>query len=407
MRKPSILALGSLALLAATGCQSTNDAPTAPVAEPSSPSLGSAAALVFREVSSGRGLLADYDHTCGVTQEDLAYCWGSNARGQLGNGTSSWDPQPTPELVVGTVRFRSVSAGNEFSCGLGTGFRVHCWGANSGQLGDGTTQDRLTPTPVASALRFRQVVAGGHHACAIGYYDSLAYCWGNNSSGQIGDRTTTDRLTPVPVFGGRRWLQLSAGGQHTCGLAISRQLYCWGRNYYGQLGDSSRVGHFSPVRVAAGTLKFRQVSAGNLHTCAVSTAARAYCWGSNRWGALGNGKTYLRVRLWPVAVVGGLSFESVGAGGSFNPFTCGETILHRIYCWGTGGLLGDGTTLQQSTPVSVAGRLALVQLSPGASHSCGTTAAGVGYCWGENRSGQLGDGTTERRLSPVRIVGAM
>ena len=400
MLRPLSLTLGSLALLAAIGCQSTTEAPTAPAAEPSTSNLAVAGALVFREVSAGN------DHTCGVTSENAAYCWGSNSVGQLGDGASSQDPQTTPELVVGTVKFRSVSAGNFFSCGLGTGFRAHCWGVNDdGQLGDGSTQYRETPTQVATGLRFRQVVAGGYHACAIGYSDSLAYCWGNNSSGQLGDRTTINRLVPVPVFGGRRWLQLSAGGQHTCGLAISRQLYCWGRNYYGQLGDSTRVGHFSPVRVAAGTLKFRQVSAGSLHTCAVSTAARAYCWGNNRWGALGIGKTYLRHRLWPVAVVGGLSFESISAGGFGGPFTCAETVLHRIYCWGTGGLLGDGTTLDRSTPVPVAGNLALVQISTGAHHTCGTATTGIGYCWGDNLSGQLGDGTTTRRLRPVAIAG--
>jgi len=99
MRNPSILALGSLALLAAVGCQSTTEAPTAPAAEQPSPSVAAAAALVFREVSAGD------DHTCGVTSENAAYCWGSNSAGQLGNGASSQDPQTTPELVVGTVRF--------------------------------------------------------------------------------------------------------------------------------------------------------------------------------------------------------------------------------------------------------------------------------------------------------------
>ena len=148
MLGPLSLTLGSLALLAAIGCQSTTEAPTAPAAEPSTSNLAVAGALVFREVSAGN------DHTCGVTSENAAYCWGSNSVGQLGDGASSQDPQTTPELVVGTVKFRSVSAGNFFSCGLGTGFRAQCWGANDdGQLGDGSTQYRETPTQVASGLR--------------------------------------------------------------------------------------------------------------------------------------------------------------------------------------------------------------------------------------------------------------
>lgn len=408
MRKPSLVTLGPLALLAALACQNVTEAPTGPTVERLTPSLAAAGALRFREVSAGKDIYQWLGHTCGVTEEDVAYCWGSNEWGQLGNGTSGQDSvQLTPKPVAGTVRFRSVSAGGWFSCGLDTGFRAHCWGDNaSGQLGDGSTQARLTPTPVTGGLRFRQVVSGWHHACAIGYSDSLAYCWGENYSGQLGDRTNVQRLTPVPVFGGRRWRQLSAGDKHTCGITIYRQLYCWGRNKDGELGDSTGVGYFRPVRVAAGTLKFRQVSAGYQHTCAVSTADRAFCWGSNRWGALGIGKFQIRKRLWPVAVVGGLAFQRISAGGSFDPFTCGETILHRVYCWGTGGQLGDGSTLQQSGPVPVAGNLALHWISSGTSNTCGITATGVGYCWGDNRSGQLGDGTTTNRLTPVPVGGA-
>jgi alpha-tubulin suppressor-like RCC1 family protein len=397
MRNASILALGSLALLAAVGCQSTTDVPTAPAAEPSAQSVAAAIALQFREVSAG------YDHSCGVTRDNIAYCWGGNYAGQLGtNEPFGWVGRPTPAPVVGTIRFRSVSAGAWFSCGLGTGFRAHCWGLNQdGAVGDGTTEDRRTPTPVAGDVRFRQVVSGGGQACGIGYYDSLAYCWGYNGYGQLGDRSTVNRLTPARVSGARRWRQLSAGLFHTCGITLDQRVYCWGQNRYGQLGDSTGVSRLWPVRVAAGALRFQQVSAGPEHTCAVSTAGKAFCWGNGRLGELGTGKTYLS--FWPRPVAGGLSFTMVSAGG---PHTCGKTILGGVYCWGGNneGSLGDGTTTNRLTPVPVTGNLALVQVSAGGAHTCGTTVAGIGYSWGDNASGQLGDGTTTTRLRPVAIA---
>jgi alpha-tubulin suppressor-like RCC1 family protein len=402
MRIPLLLTAAAIAWLTAVGCQDTTGPLTSHPPQFASPSQATPGALVFREVSAG------HEHTCGVTTGDVAYCWGYNDAGQLGNDTSEWDPHPRPVPVVGIVKFRTVLAGTGFSCGLGTGYRIHCWGANyDGQLGDGTKQDRQIPTQVASGLRFRQVVTGAQHACAIGYSDSLAYCWGSNWEGNLGDGTRTGHTSPFRVSGTRRWRQLSAGYRHTCGITMGQRLFCWGSNSFGQLGDSTDVTRLRPVRVAAGTLKFKQVSAATWHTCAISTAGKAFCWGRGPNGGLGIGKT-LRLSRWPRAVAGGFSFESISAGGWVGvEFACGVTSLHRTYCWGSNGWgqLGDGTTTGRLAPVLGAGGLALAQVSAGSDHTCGTTAAGIGYCWGLNVDGRLGDGTTVSRLRPVAIVG--
>jgi alpha-tubulin suppressor-like RCC1 family protein len=183
-------------------------------------------------------------------------------------------------------------------------------------------------------------------------------------------------------------------------------------NGYGQLGDSSTASQrLTPSRVA-GTRRFRQVDAGELHTCGETTNDRAFCWGYGRNGQIGDGKTYLR--FWPRAVAGGLSFERVSAGVLH---TCGETTLNQAYCWGDNALgqLGNGTNTGPETchyrpcstrPVAVAGGRFFKQVSAGVWHACGTTAAAA-YCWGYNSFGQVGDGTTTDRLTPVPVAGAM
>jgi alpha-tubulin suppressor-like RCC1 family protein len=281
--------------------------------------------------------------------------------------------------------------------------RAYCWGQGaSGQLGDGTSTARLTPVPVAGGHLFRLVESGQFHTCGVSYPDNKAYCWGYNGSDELGDGTSTNRSAPVAVSGGRQFRQVSAGAFHTCGVTTLDKAFCWGYNRYGQLGDGSTVIRSSTPSPVVGTRRFRQVDVGLYHTCGVTTSDRAFCWGYGRNGQMGDGNT--TVSSSPKAVAGGFSFERVTTGAYF---TCGETTLNRAYCWGSNvaGQLGDGTTLTRLTPVAVAGGRFYNQVSAGASHTCGKTGAAVGYCWGENADGQLGDGTTTDRHRPVAVAG--
>ena len=150
-------------------------------------------------------------------------------------------------------------------------------------------------------------------------------------------------------------------------------------------------------------MKFASVSGGSNHTCGVTSAGAAYCWGVNGLGQLGDGTT--TQRLAPVAVTGGLSFMTVGAGGFY---TCGLTSAGSASCWGANdyGQLGDGTTINRSSPVAVHGGLRLATLSTGYRDACGVTvtATRTTYCWGRNNLGQLGDSSTTDRLTPVRLA---
>jgi alpha-tubulin suppressor-like RCC1 family protein len=400
--RPAMLAAGLLAFIA---CRDS-EAPTSPELVPALATASTA--LSFDQVSAGSR------HTCGVTAEHRAYCWGWNFYGQLGNGEST-DPgsgtiapdRHAPVPVLTDLRFRQVSAGTYHTCGVTTDFQAYCWGSNAdGSLGDGTTTDRVTPVPVAGGHQFRLVDAGDAHTCGVSYPDNLAYCWGVNSRGAIGDGVLTlgKRLTPSAVAGGRQFRQVAAGLDHTCGVTTTNRAFCWGSDSVGQLGDSNSATlySFAPVAVA-GSRRFRQVDAGAAFTCAVTTTERAFCWGSGREGQIGDGRTFLR--FWPRAVAGGHSFERVTTGYTH---TCGEATDNRAYCWGHGAL-GDGTTTQRLTPTLVAGGHFFSQVSAGGSefgsHTCGKTGAGVAFCWGWNEYGQVGDGTTTSRLKPRAVVG--
>lgn len=244
------------------------------------------------------------DHTCGVTAEGTAYCWGLNLSGELGDGTTTTRTVPVP--VAGGLHFSSVTAGAFHSCGLTPEGMAYCWGNNTeGELGDGTTTQQLTPTPVEGGLSFIALSAGFGYTCGITTGD--AYCWGYNNLGRLGDGgpEETVRSSPSLVAGGLTFgsVGLASGvvSASTCGLTTAGVAFCWGRNTEGQLGVGTTANQSTPVSVAGG-LSFTLVSTGAHHTCGVTTAGEAYCWGQNDAGELGAGT--LTASTVPVKVAG-------------------------------------------------------------------------------------------------------
>jgi alpha-tubulin suppressor-like RCC1 family protein len=276
--------------------------------------------------------------------------------------------------------------------------RLYCWGYNaSGQLGDGTTTKRNVPTLVSGGFTdWSSVSVGVEHTC--GLRAGMLYCWGKNTYGRLGDSTTMARHVPTPVSGGfADWQSVSAGDLHTCGVRAG-QMYCWGYNNDGQLGDSTTTERDVPTPVSGGFTDWASVSTGGAHSCgkrvALTYQGHLYCWGSNTYGQLGDGTTMERDV--PTPVSGGLTdeWQSVSAGGSH---TCGANA-DQLYCWGNNasGRLGDGTTTERDVPTLVIGDF--VDWWPSVSagdHSCGVHGdPGLLYCWGGNESGELGNGTT-------------
>ena len=382
-----------LLTLSAAGCGS-EDAPTSPSAS----AVGLAAAVT----SPSYGQIAiGGNHTCGVTSGGLIYCWGNNGFGQLGDGTTQNRLKPVP-VQVGALRFRRVTAGWSHTCAETTNGKAYCWGNNIwGQLGIGSASgaSRLTPVAVAGERTFRQVQAGAQHTCGVTIGD--AYCWGDNLAGQLGDPPSTGftRTAPVLVTGGLAFKSVDPGDLHTCGLTTSSRVYCWGSNSLGQLGDGTTAYHLAPA-IIAGNQLYKQVSTGSIHSCALGIDDKAYCWGDNFSGQVGDGTTTRR--LVPKAVAGGRTYRGLSAGASQN---CATDFGSRSYCWGNNayGALGDGTTTTRLRPVATLGGLGFERLNAG-THSCGVTASGKAYCWGYNGFGEIGDGTKINRLRP-RLVG--
>ncbi len=247
--------------------------------------------------------------------------------------------------------------------------------------------------------------AGADHTCGVAR-SGAAYCWGSNPYGEAGDGTYgNNRLTPVAVSGGLTFAAVSGGSYYTCGVTTRGAAYCWGLNNYGQGGNGTTTfSSLTPVAVSGG-LTFTAVSTSDYHTCGVTTSGTAYCWGWNNTGGLGDG-TSGTDRLTPVAVSGGLTFAAVSTSDSHS---CGVTPSGAAYCWGSnaGGALGNGTTTGSLIPVAVSGGLTFAAVSAGTRYTCGLTPSGAAYCWGDNGYGVLGNGTTTSSTTPVAVSGGL
>jgi alpha-tubulin suppressor-like RCC1 family protein len=342
-------------------------------------------------------------HSCALLADGSARCWGRNGLGQLGNGGTA--DRLTPGAVsggAGGIGARAVATGANHSCALRGNGTVSCWGDNgAGQLGDGTTSRRLTPVAVAGLNNVVSIAAGQFHTCAV-VANGTARCWGLNGNGQLGDGTMTTRLLPVTVAGVTGAVAIVAGHDHSCALLANDDVLCWGANSAGQLGDDTTTRRLAPVRVVGGSAGFEGtgITAGAWHGCATDTVNRLACWGANGSGQLGDDST--TGRLSPVGV---LFLSAVAAFASGDAHTCALRADGRTFCWGLGssGQLGIGSTASSDTPVA-GGPISAIGIAAGSDHTCTVIADGGARCWGNNSAGQIGDGTTEQRLFPADVT---
>ena len=330
--------------------------------------------------------LGDF-HSCGLTADGQAFCWGVNTQGQSGNGIASGTGVNTPIAVLGGFAFSSLSAGGSHTCGILTSGLTSCWGNNAGgQLGTGTVTESLEPTPVTGGHQFTQVSSSTTaHTCAIDI-NGDAWCWGVGEFGRLGVGDQTQKNVPTLVSGGLKFRQISSGGAHTCALTVDGTAYCWGLNSRGQLGDGTNNTRFVPVLVST-TNRFSEIHSGVAHTCALSEIGDPYCWGDNVVGAIGDGT--LQHKTVPTPVEGGFNFSSLVVG---ERHACGLTPEGLVFCWGynDAGALGDGTNILRTTPVQVTGTIAFKKIAAGAYHTCGISLTNQTYCWGDNFGFQLG-----------------
>lgn len=402
-------------------------------------------------LNSSRSVSGTY-RTCTIMSGSV-YCWGRNARGQLGNGQSTGgNPENSSSadsyIPVKVRKDTGVLAGKvvddmfaaQFhNCALASG-KVYCWGwNNNGQLGQGNTTDSSVPVEVKGALLGKTVTAiggSGNTSCAIA--EGKIYCWGSNSSGTVGVNTTTSYYTtPQLVVAGNTSTtlpssytatKLSTSGSRSylmCAIADGKA-YCWGPNEVGQVGDGTTT---TPRRLPTKVLDTGVLSGKTItsisqdgyidsasgaypHVCVVANGS-LYCWGENNSGQLGRAAGNTTDSSSPVAVyasgvLSGKTIQDVGAGLRHTCALAGG----EVYCWGlnSSGQVGDNTTTTRYVPVKVYQETNVLQgitvnsIGAGANRGCAVTANAKAFCWGLNSDGQIGDGTLINRKKPTESL---
>lgn len=332
---------------------------------------------------SVRSVSAGGEHTCAVGTDGSLWCWGRNTYGQLGLKRSG--PYAVPPERVGTgTSWKQVSAGGSSTCAVKSGGTLWCWGVNHrGQLGTKNTKSSDRPVKVGTATTWSSVAVGYSHACGIRTDGSL-WCWGENGSGQLGTGKSASALRPTWVGKGP-WKKVQVGGWHTCGVKKDGSLWCWGRNSFGQLGTGTFGDQRKPTRVGTGA--WRTVAVSWTHTCGITRSGDARCWGRNLEGQLGDGTTVVSAR--PRTVTG----QPKAAQISVNEGTsCLLSGAKEVWCWGSNsyGAFGDAALADTRTARRAKRLGGLHGLSSGWLHSCAIDAANHPVCWGNNERGQTG-----------------
>ncbi|HMJ16082.1 MAG TPA: hypothetical protein VK524_31920 [Polyangiaceae bacterium] len=359
-------------------------------------------------------------HSCAVSPDAGAYCWGRNEKGQVGIVTDV-PATPVPTLVLELSNFwRDIAAEGLTTCALGGDEVRHCWGDNwfgqygSGELGVGSSE------PVTSASpRLRELSAGGAHYCGLDAEGST-WCWGYNERGQLGRGSFSEReAEPARALVGVLQL-VDAGGLHSCGIDRTGKLWCWGYNDSGQLGVGDSTDRPTPVRPGCEPGQsdvcfddWVSVSGGTYHTCGIRRDGSLWCWGGNANAQLGVGTTGTNERA-PLRVKASAPWSAVAAG---YQHTCAIRSDGTLLCWGAGeyGQLGNGARERQNVPVAVnapdsRSRWEQVLVSGAAGpassgHTCAVRNDRTLWCWGRNESGQLGTGAfTEAGVAAPRRV---
>jgi len=310
------------------------------------------AADKWKQVSAGD------NHTVAIDTNNKRWVWGSNSNGQLGNGSSGANAEKNePSQIGDNKNWKLVSAGKDHTVAIDTDNKLLTWGANgSGQLGNNSNTGSNSPVPIRNDKNWVQVSAGNNHTVAIDTNAKL-WTWGSNSNGQLGNGNSganEDSKIPVSIEADKNWVWVSAGNNYTVAIDGSDRLWAWGSNSSGKLGLGNITADPEKPTLIGDTDKWLQVSAGNNHTVGIKTDGSLWAWGSNSSGQLGNNNssgTTSQLNV-PTQIGTDKNWAQVSAG---NNYTIAIKTDGTLWAWGANnnGQLGDGTTSQRNTPTQV------------------------------------------------------
>ncbi|WHN65771.1 hypothetical protein [Cysteiniphilum sp. QT6929] len=367
------------------------------------------------------------NHVCALDDKDNAYCWGRNFNGQLGSGESYEYALEPVSVVLGDAsagnQWQNIAVGFYHTCALNQLGDAYCWGSNyKGELGNGSFQESNTPKALANGeipqgVKLTEMQSGASFSCALAT-DKHVYCWGNNQNGVLGagitnpNKTVPVRVNESNITPGALIESISLGNNHACLLTDTKEAYCWGSNYYKELGTQLPVNTSNtPIKVNLEGVSLKSIYTGHSHTCGVSDHNETYCWGNNDSGQLGTGVPPSLGEALPKKVESGsmpegVYIESMALGSAHS---CAIASDDKVYCWGanSNGLLGNGveTGNYENKPIAIVqgdipeGAL-MSSIVAGSSHTC-VLSMGYSYCWGRNTNGQLGNGTLNNSLIPA------
>jgi len=345
----------------------------------------------------------DYYMRFDVFATGRLWCWGNNASGQLGDNSTTHRSSPVQTIAYGG-NWKEISSGRDFTVAIKDDGTLWVWGENTqGQLGDNSLTDRSSPVQTASGgSTWQTCSAGQYHAGGI-KTDGTLWMWGINSDGQLGDNTVAHRSSPVQtVTLSFDWLQLSCGNNYTAAVKTNGTLWCWGNATSGKLGDNAVTHRSSPVQTTGSASTWKKVSAGFDHTVALKSDNTLWCWGSNTLGQLGDNT--VTARSSPVQTITFSSdWKSVNSGYS-NSF--GVKLDGTLWCWGrnANGQLGDNSITHRSSPVQTISFGQSWRIVEGGASTLAIKIDGSLWSWGKNTNGNLGDNSITHRSSPVQVL---
>ncbi len=335
--------------------------------------------------------------------------WGRNGSGQLGSHDLVHRSSPIQTCAAGN-NWNDVSMGfGAHTCGIKTDGTIWCWGlGSSGQLGDSTFVSKSSPVQnVTAATNWQQVSCGGTHTGAI-KTDGTLWMWGANALGQCGDNTVTGRSSPVQtVTGGSTWKKVACGKFFTAAVKTDGTLWCWGQNSSGQLGDNTIIHRSSPVQTISGGTNWKSVYSGSTaFTCfGIKTDGSLWGWGTSTLGQLGDNSFSVNGRSSPIQTVSaGTNWKSVAVGDAHTLTIKTDGSLWVFGQNSVGQLGNNGTTFVLSPIQTVSGGNNWAYVGAGGKTSAAIKTDGTLWVWGGNYNGCLGINAATHRSSPVQTV---